>query len=657
MSSKPSTLIYDLEVYPNLFLFSSCFSETPTTYHDFEISPRKDNRSNLLQFLFSNSFVMCGFNNLSYDYPVLHHLISTLNKDPHIAGSTLTSQLHTLSQALISNNRTPHLQQYIPQLDLFKLNHFDNKAKMVSLKELQFNFRLPNIQELPFDPLTPLEPSQIPSIISYCHNDVLTTYHLYLHSLPEIALRTSLSSKYNQDFSNFNSTKIGETILLNSLPKTPPKPCPKSLPLSDIILPYIHFKTPAFKAIHSFLLSQVVDPSNLANTFSLIPPHNLIPLKPFYTEDLTKGLQRNLSIDIHNYPLVFGVGGIHYQNQPGIYTSSPTHTILDLDVKSFYPNISIANSFYPSHFGKQFCDTYANIYNLRKTTPKSSPENLAYKLALNGSYGKSNSIYSNLYDPTFTLRITVNGQLLLSMLIEKVLSTPSTSIIQANTDGATFLIPNKYLPRINRITKSFESLTHLQLEDTTYKKMVILNVSNYIAITNDNQIKRKGTIFIHKEHPSELDIHKNFSALVIPKALEAYFVHHTNPLSFLLSHSHTHPEDFFLRSKVRKADTLIARDILSNESHPIQRISRYLVTGSHTKPTKRNPIPIIEGHGLSLIKILSSSSKEISLEANYLCTLYNDLSSTDLSSLHTQIYFPYYLDKIKDTISKVESHL
>lgn len=42
---------------------------------------------------------------------------------------------------------------------------------------------------------------------------------------------------------------------------------------------------------------------------------------------------------------------------------------------------------------------------------KGTPENAMLKLALNSVYGDSNNQYSVFYDPMYTMKITVNGQL------------------------------------------------------------------------------------------------------------------------------------------------------------------------------------------------------------------------------------------------------
>ncbi|WP_203229884.1 hypothetical protein, partial [Flavobacterium sp. LMO9] len=73
------------------------------------------------------------------------------------------------------------------------------------------------------------------------------------------------------------------------------------------------------------------------------------------------------------------------------------------------------------HLGVEFCDIYEYLYNLRKSYDKKSAENAMLKLALNGTYGKSNDQYSPFFDSKFTMAITVNGQLSLCMIVEQLL--------------------------------------------------------------------------------------------------------------------------------------------------------------------------------------------------------------------------------------------
>ena len=77
--------------------------------------------------------------------------------------------------------------------------------------------KLKNIKELPYEPGTFLTDEQIQEVIDYCDNDVDVTELLYKETLPEIELREKLSPQYKIDFTNYNSTKIGEWILISKI--------------------------------------------------------------------------------------------------------------------------------------------------------------------------------------------------------------------------------------------------------------------------------------------------------------------------------------------------------------------------------------------------------------------------------------------------------
>jgi len=109
----------------------------------------------------------------------------------------------------------------------------------------------------------------------------------------------------------------------------------------------------------------------------------------------------------------------------------------------FYPNLSIKNKLYPKHLDQTFCTIYEEIYNERREAKSKSKANKkdkisaavdgGLKLSLNSIFGKSNSQYSIVYDPLYTASITINGQLLLSLLAEKL--SVFSQVFYLNTDA------------------------------------------------------------------------------------------------------------------------------------------------------------------------------------------------------------------------------
>src|SRR5699024_318387 len=141
---------------------------------------------------------------------------------------------------------------------------------------------------------------------------------------------------------------------------------------------------------------------------------------------------------------------------------------------------------------------YEEIFETRKKIPKSNPQNKSLKLLLNSIYGKSGDIYSFVYDKFFQMSITVNGQLLLSMLAEKLSMIESVNVIQANTDGVTIELSRDQpiKNRVYAVWKWFEKMSKLTLEHAVYDKMFLRDVNNYIAVYENGDVKYKGAFEI-----------------------------------------------------------------------------------------------------------------------------------------------------------------
>ncbi len=99
------------------------------------------------------------------------------------------------------------------------------------------------------------------------------------------------------------------------------------------------------------------------------------------------------------------------------------------------------------------------FFEERKKIPKKDPKNYVYKIILNSTYGLSNDENSFLYDPEFTMRITINGQLSLTMLYEMICEEiPNALPLMQNTDGLETMIPKQYEDKYMEIAN--ERISH-----------------------------------------------------------------------------------------------------------------------------------------------------------------------------------------------------
>ena len=463
--------VFDIETYPNVFTLAVEHAEAPVSWM-FEISDlRNDSREivEFLQYLKNTNSRMVGFNSLGFDYPVIHTLIRMGKSD----ANTLYQKAMSIINSQDDDSRWAHQvnpsDRFVEQIDLFKIHHFDNKARATSLKVLEFNMRSDNIEDLPFPVGTPLNTEQIGILKKYNQHDVSQTKVFLKHTADMIAFREKMCALYpGKDWLNYNDTKIGKEFFTMKLeeagvacydygPKgrTPRQTKRPVIHLKDAILPWITFDHPEFNRVLNWLKEQSI------------------------TE--TKGVFNDLTAVVNGFCFVFGLGGIHGSLESRVVESDADHVIVDLDVASYYPNLAISNGFFPQHLGKEFCVIYKNLYEQRKTYPKKSAESAMLKLALNGVYGDSNNQFSVFYDPLFTMSITLNGQLLLCWLAEEIMKWTDAELIQVNTDGLTVRIPRNQLPDLKKTRKHWEVATGLQLEEAIYKRMFILNVNNYLA--------------------------------------------------------------------------------------------------------------------------------------------------------------------------------
>jgi len=550
--------VFDIETYPNVFTLAVEHAQAPLRWL-FEISDWRNDSRNIvafLQFLKEANARMVGFNNLGFDYPVLHTLIRMGHSD--------AATLYKKAMAIIGSqdedgDKWMHLvkpsDQFVTQIDLFKIHHFDNKARATSLKMLEFNMRADSIQDLPFPVGSVLTREQVEILKIYNQHDVDQTKKFYHKSLDMIHFREELTRKYARDFMNHNDTKIGKDYFVMKLEeagvacydygdkgRTPRQTKRPVIHLKDAILPWIRFDDPEFSRVLGWLKQQSI------------------------TE--TKGVFTDLTATINGFTFVFGLGGIHGSVESEVIESDAEHVIVDLDVTSYYPNLAITNGFHPAHLGKDFVAIYKHLFEQRKQYPKKSAESAMLKLALNGVYGDSNNQFSVFYDPLFTMSITLNGQLLLCLLAEGLLTIPGLRLIQVNTDGLTVRVPRSHKIMVDLARMAWQERTGLNLEEAVYKAMMIRDVNNYIGVFNDGSTKRKGAY----EH--DMEWHQNAGGLVIAKVAEKVLVEGA-PIRQTVQQW---PDimDFMLRTKVPRSSYL-AIEWDGQPPQQLQNITRYYI--------------------------------------------------------------------------------
>lgn len=498
--------VYDIEIFPNCFSLVIKNTETKE-FQFFELSNRKNNLVDLVPLFLDKRYIFCGYNNIHYDNPIVNFIIEykeTLKKSTRL---DIEYNLFQLSQTIIKGDlekwkRWKYANNF-ETLDLLTML-FSQKLR-VGLKEMQVTMKYSNVQEYDGNFEAPIPEEDIPKMIQYNINDVNSTEELLYRCENDIKLRLNIEEEYGIKALNKDGVNLGMEILKTKyLEKTHKtwndikdlrSPCDK-IALNEIILPFIKFDNPILKDLLNEMKQQVVSPDR-------------------------KGYNKHFLIDNLEYSV--GVGGIHSVNKPSIFIAKEDEVISDVDVASLYPSLIIEYGFYPPHLGKEFLEVYKGIKDERIEAKHNGNKlkNLTLKLSINGLSGNLQSEFSWCYSPKTVMRIRINGQLLLLMLAEKLISI-GCQIIQANTDGLFILRKKKDEQKFKDVCKWWENLTRLELEEDRFERFYQFAINDYLGIIegykdskNPKLLKKKG-LFI-----DSVTLGKGMQPMIIPKAINA----------------------------------------------------------------------------------------------------------------------------------------
>ena len=498
--------VYDIEIFPNCFSLTIKNTETKE-FQFFELSNRKNNLVDLVPLFLDKRYIFCGYNNIHYDNPIVNFIIEykeTLKKSTRL---DIEYNLFQLSQTIIKGDlekwkRWKYANNF-ETLDLLTML-FSQKLR-VGLKEMQVTMKYSNVQEYDGDFEAPIPEEDIPKMIQYNINDVNSTEELLYRCENDIKLRLNIEEEYEIKALNKDGVNLGMEILKTKyLEKTHKtwndikdlrSPCDK-IALNEIILPFIKFDNPILKDLLNEMKQQVVSPDR-------------------------KGYNKHFLMDNLEYSV--GVGGIHSVNKPSIFIAKEDEVISDVDVASLYPSLIIEYGFYPPHLGKEFLEVYKGIKDERIEAKHNGNKlkNLTLKLSINGLSGNLQSEFSWCYSPKTVMRIRINGQLLLLMLAEKLISI-DCQIIQANTDGLFVLRKKKDEQKFKDVCKWWENLTRLELEEDRFERFYQFAINDYLGVIegykdskNPKLLKKKG-LFI-----DSVTLGKGMQPMIIPKAINA----------------------------------------------------------------------------------------------------------------------------------------
>ena len=186
-------------------------------------------------------------------------------------------------------------------------------------------------------------------------------------------------------------------------------------------------------------------------------------------------------VALGRYELIMNLAGLRMNSGPAKLNSDKNGDIYNIDVASFYPSILSLYRIKPKQVNDVFLDIYDDMIGRRlgfKKTDKACSD--AMKYMLNGVVGQYMIETSWLYDPEASLKIRVNGALMMLMLIERLYSDFDIKCV--TIDGMFVKSRHPGMEEsLRNIIGEWTSDTRLKADVTGYTSVCMLSNNDYIA--------------------------------------------------------------------------------------------------------------------------------------------------------------------------------
>lgn len=382
--------------------------------------------------------IWVGYNNRRYDQFIMKAIL--LGLDPK-----------EVSDWIIAENKPGW--QFSSLFREIKMINFDTMLRMdTGLKSLEA-FMGNNIKEtsVPFDINRKLTAGEIAETVKYCKHDVEQTIEVFLARKAEFDAAMGLVKIFELPLEYMGKTGAQRVAKILG---------GKGLRFDD------EFEFP------------IVDTLRLSKYKAC---------REWYRNPENHDYKKKQEVMIAGVKHTLAWGGLHGAI-PKYYGEG---IFLMADVTAYYPSLQLRYKFgyrnmaNPENFEKIHSE------NLRLKATGDKVARLPYKIADNAISGQLKDQFSPLFDPRDNNAITVNGQLLLVDLIEKL--EPHCQLIQSNTDGILLKLRSlDDYTTIDDIVWEWEQRTGMRMEFDIFYKVFQKDVNNYLLVGPKGKTKTKG---------------------------------------------------------------------------------------------------------------------------------------------------------------------
>lgn len=615
-----------------------------------------------------------GYNNSKYDRFILSALLMYWNRFKTC--KELVKFLNETSQTVIKNSNDDVLwkdnftstlgrnQLAFRDIDLMKVFRLDHFHK--SLKQTSINIKWYNLLEWQMPPIGDLDrhyykkseqmtdeqltiyyadkwnrylPKEYKDDMEiYNLNDVLICGEMVRLNQEEVRLRYSISKEYDVNVYSASRSTIADKVITKLYSKftglhpsrfLETKTIRRKIVVAEIISDKVNFITPELNKLLDEVKGLILKGEK----------------GEFEREVLFKGMSYTMA-----------TGGLHSNEIPGIFTKK-NGKIIDRDVASYYPNMIRSLKVCQKHLVPKawfrIADTIVDERIEHKHLSKDKSLNqeerdkhgtaaACLKIVANaGIFGKMGSEKSFLCDKKAMYQVTINGQLFLLMLIER-LELAGIKVISANTDGIVTIVPNGLEEKADEICHRWEKHLGLELEFTEYELYVREGVNSYITRKTSGDVKLKGSRMNHKMFSEDLT--KGYNAPIISYAVNQYFLN-----------------DIPIMETLRASKSILDFCKTQNIACKYKLEYTHIVDGKLTvEEIQRNTRYFISTDGGSLMKVEvigykangEVDAKKSSLSAGQRVTVCNLIDDRDISEWN--INYLYYYNEAMAIVNPIK---
>lgn len=379
------------------------------------------------------------------------------------------------------------------------------------------------------------------------------------------------------------------------------------------------------------------------------------------------------NIELQDINLTMALGGLHSKDIPvelwssnrnlwtnknidsDYFNSNPDdYTYIHADIGSMYPSIMAALKICPAHLSKQaFSRLITWLKDSRLEAKRSNEEYIdgiikeifieVIKIVINSIYGKLGFEKGDLYDRLAMLETTINGQLMMIMLIEDLILA-NIKIISANTDGIVLKLYNRDKEKYETIKSEWEKHTELTFDTDYYECLFIRDINNYCAQFRINKNNNRTLKLECKGDYNPLmymiDLKKGYNQPIVAKAAVEYFINNVPIMDTLYNCKNI--LDFCITQN-------IGRKFHVRETKVIN--GKYIDT-----EIQRNVRWYISNNGSIIFKVDNNDENNKGrLSAGNYVTIINELDDKDIE--YRNINYKYYYNKVMDLITPIKHNI